>query len=149
MKELRFSTSKGEFLMVDMPLDVDKIAYGIGGVKIKQGNDKKWTSFLSAKCELVNTLKHITEEQASEIVDDYKKWFKNYSYKEDAVGGQRVSIVVFPYHKKAIDSLFSLLDSKGIHLFENPIEIGTSKEDYEIYKNSEQKTFYNPYIFKI
>lgn len=70
-------------------------------------------------------LKQITEQQASEIVDsiDSQVSFKT--------------------------SLNILLKSKGVYLFENPLKIGTSKQDYTHFKEAEQNTFYNPYIFKL
>lgn len=101
-------------------------------------------------------LKKITEEQASEIVK--MTWissnpnlckFKNY----DVNGNGSLS--------SAIESLHSLLKSKGINLFENPCErfspydsrSKTGKHDWNeedvierVYKEAESKTFYNPCI---
>lgn len=126
MKELKFKTSKGEFLVVD------------GKINLETWNYPEPLKFISK-------LSEITEEQASEIVDcpfelevvEYAILvYKDYEDSENT-------------YPSSIDSLYSLLFSKGIHLYENPLNIGTSIEDYDKYKEAEQKTFYNPYIFKL
>ena len=84
-------------------------------------------------------LSEITEEQASEIVkmtwisDNIKLCkFKNY----DINGNGSFS--------SATESLHSLLKSKGIHLFKNPAPLL-----HHTRLEKEQKTFHNPYIFKL
>lgn len=75
-------------------------------------------------------LLEITEEQASEIVSSLVK---------DDNG-----------NKSYIHTLHSLLKSKGIHLYNNPLQTAYQFDQsvYE-YHQAEQKTFYNPYIFKL
>lgn len=89
----------------------------------------------------IGLLSRITEEQASEIVqiDEHfhgKDYYKNY------INNNKNFL-------NPIESLHSLLKSKGIHLFENPYEGILRFEFPTPYKKSEQKTFYNPYIFKL
>ena len=75
-------------------------------------------------------LSEITEEQASEIV-----------------GFQYMDYMSKP---TAIESLKSLLKSKGIHLFVNPYKQSNKEYFNKIhFEQSEEKTFYNPYIFKL
>lgn len=142
MKELKFKTSKGEFKVVD------------------EKDYKVFHLMLTMNGPEAISLKEITEEQASDIADEFKyhptlikKVFKDY-LNEDF------------YLESAIESLHSLLKSKGIHLFENPIEepnINDFKstpfcesgncESYRDlvaeHREAEEKTFYNPYIFKL
>ena len=117
-KQEKITTSKGEFLLVDA-IEKPNINTGI-------------------------KLSEITEEQASEIVDKVmnNQHFQNYNFK--SYNDRWV--------KTAIESLHSLLKSKGIHLFENPygkwysdFENANQELDWQL---AEQKTFYNPYIFK-
>lgn len=76
-------------------------------------------------------LKEITEEQSSEIV----------SFEEE----YNISL-----YSSAKNKLHSLLKSKGIHLFENPYADKIGITDFDYHRNkAEQKTFYNPYIFKL
>jgi len=123
MKELKFKTSKGKFLIKE---------YDTFNDLVKDANFYK---------QKICKLSEITEEQANAIVDKVmnNQHFQNYDFKE----------ITDRWTKSAIDSLRSLLKSKGVHLFENPYNIGTSKADYNKYKEAESKTFYNPYIFKI
>ena len=124
MKELKFKTSKGEFLVIDKE-DVE-VAFSLVIKNIRER--------FNLKQVVGYALKDITEKQASEITDEIHG---NVSF---------------------ITTLNILLKSKGIHLFENPIDLderlecncdicyGRLESDHE---ESEQKTFYNPYIFKI
>lgn len=73
-------------------------------------------------------LSEITEEQASEI---FRGKNIEHTYLKD-------------YNKQ---KLINVLKSKAIHLFENPIP--PFHERLEDFKQAEQKTFYNPYIFKL
>lgn len=117
MKKFEFETSKGKFLLVD------EKDYPVFHVMIETNG----FNFYS--------LKEITEEQASEIVD--ANMFFNGILVKDII------------YKTAIESLHSLLKSKGIHLFENPYD-GILKLEFPTpYWIAEQKTFYNPYIFKL
>lgn len=75
-------------------------------------------------------LSEITEEQASEIVDK-KIGYKNYLESTDVISNY--SCVT------ATKSLHSLIKSKGAYLYENPHNT----------VEAEQKTFYNPVIFKL
>lgn len=70
-------------------------------------------------------LSEITEEQASEVVDCHKSLFG----------------VPLSTH---IESLHSFLKSKDIYLFENPVPLLHHSR-----LEAEEKTFYNPYIFKL
>lgn len=134
MKKLEFETSKGKWVLIDGS-DLPKVD------KIIVEND---TNFIK--------LSDITEEQASEIVQ--MTWisdninlceFKNY----DTNGNGSLS--------SSIESLHSLIESKGVHLFENPYENSTDlnssffsmQEDFNKEKEAEEKTFYNPYLFKV
>lgn len=147
MKELKFKTSKGEFL-------VNEDCKGI-------------------------SLKEITELEASEIVDDSFN-----AYHEDSFKLYGDEIVSGAYVVTAIESLHSLLKSKDIHLFENPVHINVDDDKlcdfcplekkgvygtdggymagcegsrcdeardnyFELHEEAEEKTFYNPYIFKL
>ena len=101
MKKLEFETSKGKFLVSESDEHYDYRFIGL--------------------------LSRITEEQASEIVDEIHG---NVSF---------------------ITTLNILLKSKGIHLFENPYPDAGLIPSYEqkLYREAEEKTFYNPYIFKL
>lgn len=131
MKELRFTTSKGEFLACD----------AINGANTHTGI----------------SLKDITEEQASKVVDEFLFNANDGSdYGDEKVYKDYVTDEI--YLTNPIESLYSLLKSKGIHLYENPIDspecidgypdayLDAIQEDIHL---SEEKTFYNPYIFKI
>nr|WP_317633077.1 hypothetical protein [uncultured Flavobacterium sp.] len=81
----------------------------------------KGLNFIPLNCNGIK-LSEITEEQASEVVGSIKE-------------------------------LHSLLKSKGIYLFENPygewfsdFKNANDELDWQL---AEQKTFYNPYIFKL
>lgn len=137
MKKIEFKTGKCEFDLLEGGQD-----YTLEYMK----NTDWWQAI---------HLANITEEEASGIVDSTRKnirekdiIFQDYQskYKKD-----------FSYDT-AIESLHSLLKSKGIHLFENPIKLPHSLEyccsrwtyyGYEVseYRKAEEKTFYNPMIF--
>ena len=135
MKELKFETSKGEFVLVDIP---EKL-FLIGQYYVDTYGPEHFN------------LKEITEEQASSIVNSDNEYgttmYQNY---------QTTSMQYFDEQITAIESLHSLLKSKGVHLFENPIDLEESLEcncdicygrlesDYE---EAEEKTFKNPHIF--
>lgn len=132
MKKLEFETNKSRFVIVDnkdFPKSLDDYSFYIeeklliGGIKLSE----------------------ITEEQASDIVDEPVKFFNptNPYCVEDVVYIDYTSREGF---WTAIESLHSLLESKGVHLFKNPY---ISKINPLEYKEAKEKTFYNPYIFKI
>lgn len=132
MKKFEFETSKGKFLLVD------EKDYPVFHVMIETNG----FNFYS--------LKQITERQASEIVDSgdcdlsgdrYLHGFRNYEIEDEEVFSEI----------SAIESLHSLLISKGIHLFENPYDLAWKDGCISAYPYSqhEGKTFYNPYIFKL
>lgn len=91
MKQIKITTSKGEFLVVD-------------------GNDYRYPHYMFTKFGLrYAVISEITEEQASEIVDEDNDYgvriFQNY---------QTTSMQYFDEQITAIESLHSLLKSKGI-----------------------------------
>lgn len=163
MKESRFKTSKGEFIILDLPTDTIELQdIYLNGISWKD-NTGHWDTWYSENEEetiyFISSLKEITEEQASEIVD--------YKVEETEFQGGGLYNTIYNYEKgdfelgnSQIESLYSLLKSKGIHLFENPENLPHSLEycssrwtyyGYEVrkYREAETKTFYNPCIFKI
>lgn len=143
MKTLELETSKGRFLLVDMVIDI-----------WTPEDEKSSTLYLEGETYQVMScikLSEITEEQASIIVDSNDEYgvvmYQNY---------QTTSMQYFDEQITAIESLHSLLKSKGVHLFKNPLKNtysiqsleGSLKHRNQI-KDAEQKTFYNPYIFKL
>src|SRR5690606_32239073 len=104
IKKLEFETSKGKFV-------------------VEEASDKNLGRVL---------LKHITEEQASDIVDTFFGTF----YTFDGWGAS----------EDAKLTLECLIKSKGWYLFDNPYKDWLNTDDYD---EAEQKTFYNPVIFKI
>lgn len=126
MKVLEFETSKGKFRVVD---EKDYMVFHL--MITENGFD-------------CIELKAITEEQAREIVDK-NIGYKNYLKSNDLI--INFSCVT------AINSLNSLLKSKGIHLFENPLGSHETALKRHLltgtWQEQEQKTFYNPYIFKL
>lgn len=166
MKKLEFETSKGRFLVVDIPINflfkihhnhlvVDSTSNGLIGKMNRLNNDPK--GFIEVG-RLIAKLSEISEEEASEIVDNKPSiiyddgsislHYRNYLYHDI----QAAHI----WKSSAIGSLHSLFQSKGIHLFENPLKNtlsiqsleGSQKHSQQI-KEAEQKTFYNPCIFKL
>lgn len=167
MKKLEFKTSKGSFLLSDE----NYYLVNERAVKTAYLNNVKQFEYVS-----FIRLSEITEQQASEIVDK-KIGYKNYLESTDVISNY--SCVT------AIKSLHSLLKSKGVYLYENPVYkdveysdelckycplikkgvysvnggyvagcegscCETAKENHEdMYQEVEQKTFYNPVIFKL
>lgn len=132
MKELKFKTSKREFIIYDK-VDITQtqlIFFNQYGIKLSE----------------------ITEEQASEIVDEFK-------YHPTLIKKVFIDYLNGDFYiDTAIESLHSLLKSKGIHLFENPIDLEEQldcncdmcyQKLEDAFNEAEQKTFYNPYIFKL
>lgn len=130
MKIIEFETSKGKFKLIDMPETI-RINGWNGSVMIDELNQISQEKYAKGFY-----LKNITEEQASEIVDEIHG---NISF---------------------ITTLNILLKSKGIHLYENPVPEpeyqfdnfgngGMCESWINVYQEQAQKTFYNPYIFKL
>lgn len=127
MKQLEFKTAKCEFVLVDN----DSLNIVSGQALVDEYGD-------------YITLKNITEEEASILVDscidffDGENGYLNYQYKNGMFSS-------------AIDSLHSLIKSKGVHLYENPqtkiVDDNYSKSNRILWEKAEANTFYNPIIF--
>lgn len=148
MRKFEFESNGSKWMLVDAQGE----DVGISRVGINIGK-----CFYSIKEVVI--LKNITEEQASEVVS--KVTFRI---------GEDVDVYYKDYMKYssgttyiAIESLHSLLKSKGIHLYKNPYrddweELCTwghgcfakyGKSSFELFTEAEEKTFYNPVLFKI
>lgn len=143
MKTRSFSTTKGDFVLVDRPEIIETLTITMDGTFCLNRES------LPYKVQRIGDPKTLTEEQAAEIVDELGPFrFKNYTYEPQESGGQRVAMVIFPFTKNALNSLYSLFASLGIHLYENPVSskfaIGRHKE----WEEAEANTFYNPIILK-
>lgn len=132
MKTLEFETIKGRFLVVD-----SKDAPSSFNRYLRDIEEK-----LGVQLTTGYKLSEITEEEVSGIVDepfglevgdDEVIVFKDYEDEENT-------------YSNSIDSLYSLIFSKGIHLFENPYK---NHQDKDLETWYEELTFYNPYIFKL
>lgn len=136
MKSKVFNTSKGEFLIVDLP---------------GKGNTETICLLSDLKYKIVGPVKLITEEQASDIMvseyvftpgENVEHWNLYKNYEDNSLS----------WSFTALDSLHSLIKSLGIHLYENPF--GNYKDfegKMDLYMNilsEEQNTLYNPYIWK-
>lgn len=136
MKKLELETSKGRFLVEEASNN------NLGRVLIK----------------------YITENQASEIVDTVKYGLHILGIGYAYYGDNQHQHKGYVYY--AIESLHSLIKSKGYYLFENTCkkpkhyELWAKYGDFTQYgkslsesvhqwKQSDKKTFYNPVIFKI
>lgn len=122
MKKLNFETSKGNFVVVDIPENKGKaIAVALlcnSNFGKKEFKDSKYLGYIS----------ELTEQQASEIVEEY------FSTTTNEIDG------FIDYHDGTqtdcpIESVHSLITSNGYYLFDTD----TPKD----------KTFYNPIIFKL
>lgn len=136
MKQEKITTSKGEFLVVD-----SKDAPSSFNSYLRDIEEKLGVQLITGY-----KLSEITEEGASKIVDELWNGYKNYN-SNDNVGNYNRLV-----KNTAIESLHSLLKSKGIHLFENPYDVydmSTWHDANEAKQKAEEKTFYNPYIFKL
>ena len=138
IKEIKFETDKGKFLLVDMT----------GGVRKFIPWDFVDESF---------DVKDITEVQAESIVDstvfiftpgestEYNYLHKNYETND------------LSWSFGAKGSLLSLIKSLGVYLFENPFsdipydadECHEYFENIELQNEAEKLTFYNPVILKL
>lgn len=138
MKIIELETSKGKFVLIDKNNDWcfgEKFNYygknNFDALNIVNANE----SFSYSKSFKIS---EITEEQASEIVDFEDGCRMLYGY--------------------AKNKLNSLLKSKGIYLYDNPYDLNEQldcncdmcyQKLEDAFDESEQKTFYNPYIFKL
>lgn len=132
MKKLEFETNKGRFLLIDSKDAPSSFNRYLRDIE-KELNIQLTTGY---------KLSEINEEQASQIVD--------YPFELEVADS---SVLVFKDYEdgentytSSIDSLYSLLKSKGVHLFENPHK---DHEDKNLELWYEDLTFKNPYIFKI
>lgn len=157
MKNIRIKTEKVTFYLIDMPEDTKEVQnIYLNGISW-QSRDGHWDSWHESETlTFVSFLKDINEEQASNIVDNFKMGYKNYTYRNPNLGGQQVAMIIRDYHRNAIDSLLSLIDSKEIHLYENPLKnrfsiqsLEGSQKHVEQIEQAEQKTFYNPAIYLV
>ena len=127
IKEIKFETDKGKFLLVDMT----------GGIRKFIPWDFVDESF---------DVKDITEVQSESIVDskvfiftpgestEYNYLHKNYETND------------LSWSFGAKGSLLSLIKSLGVELFENPYK---EHEDKDLERFYEDCTFYNPVILKL
>lgn len=129
MKQLQFETSKGMFGLVDNPILPQSMSITTKYIKLSE----------------------ITEEQASEIVDEFLFNANDGSdYGDQEVYKDYVTDEI--YLTNPIESLHSLLKSKAIHLYENPFgseQAALRAGYYEQWIKDNQNTYYNPYISKI
>lgn len=157
MKNIRIKTEKVTFYVIDMPEEVQNIY--LNGISW-QSRDGHWDTWYSEDesetLTFVSFLKDINEEQASGIADNFKMGYKNYTYRNPTLGGQQVAMIIPDYYRNSIDSLLSLMDSKGCHLYENPLKntfgiqsLEGSKKHVEQIEQASLKTFYNPAIYLV
>lgn len=145
VKEIKFKTDKGEFILVDDVGDVSKLI--------------PW-DFV----EKSYNMKIITEDEARDIVDNSVFIFTpgemveyNHLYKDYIT--DKLS-----WNFSAKECLMSLLESLGIYLYNNPnrkfslydsrngtgwYELEEEDKVTELYEKSEKLTFYNPVILKL
>ncbi|AXF52600.1 MAG: hypothetical protein [Caudoviricetes sp.] len=155
MKKLNFETSKGKFVVVDMPEHKGKaIAVALlcnSNFGEKEFKDSTYLGYIS----------ELTEQQASEIVEEYFSTTTNeidgyFDYRDDT------------QTDCPIESLHSIFELNGYYLFENPygkeypeipIIEGSSRHKQIIefsfenqqrkWKEAQGKIFFNPIIFKL
>lgn len=138
MKKLEFETSKGKFVLIDAK-DISTSWYYFMNKKLKLEYNIQHEFKLG---KTIFKLEGIAEDELSNIVQSHNGMYNTYT--EEEFGGMTSS---------SMTSLRSLLESKGVQLFEN--KFGKLEEAHLKYivdcswKEAEQKTFYNPYIFKI
>lgn len=138
MKVLEFETIKGRFKLIDMPEKVSVNGWN-GSIMIDEVNQISQEKYAKGFY-----LKNITEEQASSVMS--KKDIAKYQ-------GKMCSL-------NSVLGLNRFLESKGINLFNNPVPEpeyqfdnfgngGMCESWINTHQEAEQKTFYNPYIFKL
>lgn len=132
MKVLEFETSKGKFKLIDMPETI-RINGWNGAIVIDDENqipqDKYTKGFY---------LKNVTEKQASEVIDYY-----NFGTNENKDIGYLCYYSGKFILNSATKSLYSLLQLQPVQLFKNTAKLLMNKLE------SEAKTFYNPFIYKL
>lgn len=131
-----FAIYKGRLVMGSTDLDVNNKC-----LKIDRGDDLGF--YVLRAFDNGISLKTISEAQASEVVSRsiHTSLFAHYV--------KDIPVNTYCY-TSPIQSLHSLIKSKGVWLFGNPVE---NWKD-EVYFNTtmeeaEEKTFYNPILFKI
>lgn len=139
MKKLEFETSKGNFVLLDVDYNSMTFVRILDTCTACLGSEEIFDYTESFK------LSEITEEKASEVVDD-KEGNSFTDYEVDPTENEG-----YYYKHTAIESLQSLIKSKGIHLYENPYKDVGLMPSYEqkLYRDANYLTFYNPYLFKL
>lgn len=146
MKTIEFETSKGRFLLIDSKDAPSSFNRYLRDIE-KELNIQLITGY---------KLSEITEEEAREIVDEFLfNANDGTDYGDQEVYKNYITDEIYLTNPK--ESLHSLLESKGIHLYKNPYTNSTDlnssffsmQTDFNKEKEAEQKTFYNPYIFKL
>ena len=139
MKELKFTTSKGEFLLLDG----------------KDTITERLTELLK-EYDHYAVVKEMTEEQFAEVVDKLE-WSDGYFmyYRYDK------SVHSFSETWTAKQSFESLVKSLGWYLWENPLQSSPATDDISFYESvedmelckskwleAESKTLYSPILLK-
>lgn len=135
MKELKFSTSKGEFLLLDG----------------KDTITERLTELLK-EYEHYAVVKEMTEEQFAEVVEHY-----NFGTKENPdIGFRNYTSTAFNIDTGS-QSFSSIVRSKGWYLWENPVQVSIASlsEKEQAYRQldtdwwgAESKTLYSPILLK-
>lgn len=134
MKRLDLTTSKGKFAIIDCDDEG----------KVKHPPEENIE---------ISRIINLTEEQAAEIVDSSIHTGLFAHYVED------IPVNTYCY-EQALDSLVILIESKGYHLFTNPIQYipdkitdnHTNLDSQELitkYYDAKDKVLVNPIIFKL
>lgn len=127
MKELKFTTSKGEFLLLD---GKDTITERLAE--------------LLKEYDHYSVVKEMSEEQFEEVLDRSFHTGLFAHYVKD------IPVNIYCY-KSGLESLESIIKSLGWYLFENPVSENPSKEcmgDALSWDQAESKTLYNPILTK-
>ena len=115
VRQKTIETSKGRFVVVNVPIDVVFISQE-GFVRFE--DDIEYTPLISEKAQRAYKLSEITENEASSIVDlfqlQYNKYKKIYQLYNLENINQKLN-----HTFSAIESLHSLLESQGIEITNN------------------------------
>ena len=147
MKTLELNLKK-KVLIVDLPIDAKNVY--MSGNSIIYNSDKSCiVKPINDDYEFICKGSELTEEIASELVDNFKLDFNKsfYVFKDYTMDCNKFS--------KSIPSFISAVESKEKFWLENPIEIIERGEDTEHnrvlnqneWQEAEEKTFRNPLIF--